>query len=272
VDAGLVRRAAHEVLGEAPAPHKPAKRWLALVAALLLAGALALGLRDLWPQPPAPAVAVAAPAAAQATLQQWLRDAAHPADTDTALRTLFSLWSAHYTPAGSGSGCREAEQAALRCLYRRGTWNNLRSYDLPAVITLTDSQGVAYQLVVTGLSDTQVTLRAGDKSMSFATAQVDPLWYGEYLLLWRPDPNAGTALAPGMTGTGVAWLRTQLAHLQHTEDSGDNSYDASLATAVKQFQVSRHMKVDGIAGDETLLELNTALDPHGAPRLDPGRG
>jgi general secretion pathway protein A len=272
VDAGLVRRAAHEVLGEVPASHRPAKPWLALAAALLLAAALALGIRNLWPQPPAPTIAAAAPATQQASLQDWLTDATHPTDTDTALHTLFSLWNTQYTPAGSGSGCREAEQAALRCLYRRGTWNNLRSYDLPAVITLTDTQGAAHQLVVTGLNDTQVTLRAGDKSMSFTTAQVEPLWYGEYLLLWRPDPNAGTALAPGMTGTGVAWLRTQLAKLQHTEDSGDNSYDDSLATAVKQFQASRHMKVDGIAGDETLLELNTALDPHGAPRLDPGKG
>ncbi|HEV2212897.1 MAG TPA: AAA family ATPase, partial [Gammaproteobacteria bacterium] len=133
VDARLVRRAAHEVLGEAPADKRLRWRWLGTAALLLLATALALSL---YPPRPAPPAAPALPVIP--SLQSWLVGAAPASDTDTALHTLFSLWGAQYTPGGSGSACREAQQAGLHCLYRRGNWNNLRGYQLPAVITLTD--------------------------------------------------------------------------------------------------------------------------------------
>lgn len=203
-------------------------------------------------------------------LGAWLTDPAHPGDTDAAFATLFSLWGASYSPAGSGSGCREATDEGLRCLYRRGTWNNLRGLDLPAIVTLTDTQGAVHQLVVTGLDDSGVTLRAGAASARFPIAQVEPLWYGEYLLLWRPDAHASMPLAPGMVGTGVAWLRSQLAVLQHTQDSGVTAYDDSLTNAVKRFQTDQHMKVDGIAGEETLVRLSAALAAPGTPLLAHG--
>lgn len=201
------------------------------------------------------------------TALSWLANPANPTDTDTAFRTLFSLWGAHYTPGGTGSGCLEAEQAGLRCLYRKGTWNNLRHFDRPAIITLTDAQGTRHQVVVTRMGVSSITLRAGDASMRFPISELDPLWYGDYLLLWKPNPNAPAPLQPGMVGTAVAWLRTQLARLQHTPDSGSTLYDASLMAAVKQFQTDQHLTVDGIAGEETLIHLNTVLHVPGTPTL-----
>ncbi|MGH8378749.1 MAG: peptidoglycan-binding protein, partial [Gammaproteobacteria bacterium] len=183
--------------------------------------------------------------------------------------TLFSVWGAHYTPGSTGSGCQEAAQAQLRCLYRKGTWNNLRSLDRPAIITLTDAHGILHQVVVTKLDADQVTLQAGGAKMRFPISELDPLWYGDYLLLWKPNPDAPAPLTPGMIGTAVSWLRTQLANVQHTPDSGSSRYDASLVAAVKQFQAAQHLKVDGIAGEETLIHLNTALDAPGTPTLTP---
>ncbi|MGH8363658.1 MAG: peptidoglycan-binding protein, partial [Gammaproteobacteria bacterium] len=60
---------------------------------------------------------------------------------------------------------------------------------------------------------------------------------------------------------------TQLAALQHTPDTGRSSYDATLVAAVKQFQTAQHLKPDGIAGEETLIHLNTVLDAPGTPTL-----
>ena len=267
VDAGLVRRAAKEVLGEAP--KRAMHAWVWVSAALLLIMAASFIYIDTrnTPAPVAPAVA-ATPAAPD--LATWLADPSHPSDTDAAFSTLFSLWGAQYAAAGSGSGCREAPAAGLRCLYRRGTWNNLRALNLPAVVTLTDSAGAVHQLVVTGITDGEVTLRAGTASERFPLSQVEPLWYGEYLILWRPDAAAPMPLAPGMVGTGVAWLRSQLAQLQHTTDSGVGSYDDNLTNMVKDFQTSQHMKVDGIAGEETLVRLTTLLDAPGTPLLHKG--
>jgi general secretion pathway protein A len=273
VDAVLVRHAAREVLGEQPKRRQPA--WVWPVAGVLVAASAALLYYSLAPgngpqaATPAPVVATP-PIPATPDLTQWLTDSAHPSDTDAAFGALFSLWGAHYTAAGSGSGCREAPQSGLRCLYRHGTWNNLRALNLPAVVTLTDASGEAHQLVVTGLDDSSVTLRAGDKSQRFPLAQVEPLWYGEYLVLWRPDSHAPDPLSPGMVGTGVSWLRSTLANLQHGQDSGEASYDDSLTAMVRDFQSTQHMKVDGIAGEDTLVRLTAVLDPPGTPLLHGG--
>lgn len=270
VDSGLVRRAAREVLGEAPQLRVPAWLWLSVFALAFTSGALLFFDRHAPADPaPMPAAAPAKPAAPD--LAAWLADPGHPSDTDTAFGALFSLWGAQYSAAGSGSGCREAPDAGLRCLYRRGTWNNLRSFDLPAIVTLTDAEGAAHQLVVTRLDDSNVTLRAANASARFPIAQVDPLWYGEYLILWRPDAHAPDPLAPGMVGTGVSWLRSRLAELQHAVDTGSSRYDDSLTGMVRRFQADQHMKVDGIAGEETLVHLSAALAPPGTPLLDGGR-
>ena len=276
VDATLVRRAAQEVLEPRNAEHSwRAPLWLGTAAVVLLSAVTVLaatghlGLRRAA-VPVAPVVNAAPPVthvAPAITPQTWLINPAHPTDTDTAFTTLFSLWGAHYTPGPAGSGCLEARQAGLRCLYRKGTWNNLRSFDLPAIITLTGSDGFQHQVVVTRLAGEQITLRAGTVSHSFALSALDPLWYGDYLLLWKPNANAPVPLAPGMVGTAVAWLRTQLATLQHSADSGSSIYDATLTAAVKRFQTSQHLKADGIAGEETLIHLNNALDVPGTPTL-----
>ncbi|MDE2107980.1 MAG: AAA family ATPase [Gammaproteobacteria bacterium] len=278
VDGTLVRRAAHEVLEPRSGERSwRARLWLGTAAVVLLSAVTVLaatghlGLRRTGA--PVTPVVKAAPPVAQAvpaiTPQSWLADPAYPTDTDTAFTTLFSLWGAHYKPGAAGSGCLEAKQAELRCLYRKGTWNNLRSFDRPAIITLTDTDGVQHQVVVTRLAGEQITLRAGAASQTFSLSALDPLWYGDYLLLWKPNTNAPAALAPGMVGTAVAWLRTQLATLQHNADSGSSTYDATLTAAVKQFQTSQHLKADGIAGEETLIHLNSALDAPGTPTLAP---
>ncbi len=276
VDGALVRRAAHEVLERRlHGKNRHALLWLGSVAVILLSavtllaatGNLGVRLADAPAVPPANIAAPLAKPAPAVTPQSWLADPAHPTDTDSAFATLFLLWGAHYTPGGAGSGCREARQAGLRCLFRKGTWNNLRSFNRPAIITLTDAQGIQHQVVVTGLAGEQITLRAGTASHVFPLSALDPLWYGEYLFLWKPNANAPTPLTPDMVGTAVAWLRTQLAALQHAPDTGRSSYDATLVAAVKQFQTAQHLKPDGIAGEETLIHLNTVLDAPGTPTL-----
>lgn len=276
VDGGLVRRAAREVFPVYAASRRPLL-WLGTAAVVLLSAVTVLAATGHFagtgtqPLPRAAAPTTVAPVkeASAETPQAWLADSAHPSDTDTAFDTLFAIWGAHYAPAGSGSGCLEAGQQGLRCLYRKGNWNVLRGFDRPAIITLTDAQGVAHQVVVTKLVADQATLRAGTATVQFATSALDPLWDGGFLLLWRPNANAPVPLKPGMVGTSVAWLRMQLATLEHASDSGSSTYDASLVAAVKQFQASQQLAVDGIAGEATLIYLNTVLDTPGTPWLTP---
>jgi general secretion pathway protein A len=276
VDGPLLRRASREVLGESHRKAPPWRRTALItgsVVSLLVIGVVSgvFWSLDLPDSSVAPAAEAAAPPKPPApNLNQWLADSKHPSDTDAAFGTLFSLWGADYKAGQSGDACREAQDAGMRCLYRRGTWNNVRGFDLPAIVTLTDAGGVVHQLVMTHLDDDGVTLRAGSASARFSLNEVEPLWYGEFLVLWKPDPHAAHALTPGMSGTNVAWLRSQLATLQLMRDDGGASYDGDLTSAVKRFQSTQHMQVDGIAGEETLLRLSTALPAPGMPLLASG--
>src|SRR4051794_24154526 len=76
----------------------------------------------------------------------------------------------------------------------------------------------------------------------------------KYKQRWGDLPQlpipAGPTLKPGSTGDRVAMLRTRLGL------AGGNSFDASLAARVKEFQGVHGLKDDGIAGAGTIEALN----------------
>jgi murein L,D-transpeptidase YcbB/YkuD len=80
----------------------------------------------------------------------------------------------------------------------------------------------------------------------------------KYEQTWGSLPQisvpAGPTLKPGSTGDRVAMLRTRLGLPDGT------SYDAPLATKVKQFQAVHGLKDDGIAGAGTIDALNRGSD------------
>ncbi|HET6724554.1 MAG TPA: AAA family ATPase [Gammaproteobacteria bacterium] len=271
--AALVRRAADEAL-EVPA--KP--QWKLRVAAAALAiVALALGglLTRQWSTANAQATStrVEPPAPRPDPLAAWLQKAGSSAGTDTAFATLFSLWGDSYAPFSPTPACNQARVLGLRCLYQQGSWQELASYDRPAILNLTLPDGRRYQAVIVALGDGAVTLRAGAAEKTVPVAALRRDWNGEFLLLWRPPPDSGGLLQQGMSGPAVAWLQTQLAKLDGglaSATAGAAAYDAAIAGAVKRFQRAHNLAVDGIAGERTLIELNSALKSAGVPLLRAG--
>ena len=74
---------------------------------------------------------------------------------------------------------------------------------------------------------------------------------------WKAIPS-GPALKPGTTDARVATIRARLqATGEITEASPDPAvYDAALEQAVRSFQESFGLEVDGVAGARTIAELN----------------
>ena len=66
----------------------------------------------------------------------------------------------------------------------------------------------------------------------------------------------GGKLAPGSKGASVVALRDRLQAMGYLGRSATAEYDASLQSAVQQFQIDMGMPSDGIAGDGTLREIN----------------
>ncbi len=296
VDRTLVRQAAREVEG---APDAKPQRWLqgiAAAAAIVLAVATGYGIAALRGAetvselPPEAAAIASAPieeSTALATVSQstgepseapapvaesgldaGLTDGSYAASATAAIDGLLSLWGVDYQPDGD-SGCRQAGRAGLACVAQDGSWGILKQLDRPAVLSLTDSQGEAHDVLLQSLDGDRVGLTFGAATHYFSVAEVSSLWYGRYLILWRPESGSVRAIVPGSRGAEVAWLRQSLAALGTLDaDLADgDSYDNDLETAVRRFQRANRLKVDGLAGVQTQIVINSALGQDSAPRL-----
>jgi general secretion pathway protein A len=290
VSPALARTAAGEVYGRHIAPAW--RRWL--TSGLVAAGALVLAL-GLWrigesvgnqhaasraaedapaaghrpDETPVSATTARPPAASdEPRLQALLEGHIAATGTDAAFTTLFGLWGIEFRPDG-GRACAQATEAGLSCVVERGSWGDLQHLRRPAILTLTDDAGVQYQVVLTGIGDEFARLDFGGGSHSVRIGSLSRYWFGDYLLVWRPQTERVRVLTVGMSGDDVVWLRDSLAALQGREadSSQPQLFDEALASRVRDFQRSRRLKVDGIAGVRTQILLNGELDPPGTPRL-----
>ncbi|HEY5559546.1 MAG TPA: AAA family ATPase [Steroidobacteraceae bacterium] len=274
----LVRRAASEVYGRPVLA--PWLRYAAIGGAV--AGAALLGF-VLWRAVPVNEQAVAAaPAAAVETaplpaaaslpargpLAPQLSRAAADTTMDTAFGSLFALWGAEYN-AGTGRGCDQAGANGLSCVWQRGSLAQLKLINRPAILSLIDAGGVPHQVVLAGLEGDAARLLIGGVETRVPVAELADYWFGEFLVLWRPLGGALRPLRAGMRGDDVRWLRQGLEQLGGLPASGatQDYFDADLERLVEDFQRSKRLAVDGIAGVQTQLVLDAALGTPGTPTL-----
>jgi general secretion pathway protein A len=285
VSGKLVRDAAAQVYGRPmPAP------WLRWAIAGAIAGALALVAAGLWsilasrPRTSIDTAAVAAPAAASNQLAQADTPSAPPpappsfdevlarhgndTTTEAALAKLFASWGATYDPSG-GRGCDQAARQGLECLFQKGSWAQLRTLNRPAILTLTDDIGRTHQVLLTTLGDDTATIDLGGEARAVSIAGMSRYWFGDFLLLWRPPLAVAKALAPGMRGADVRWLRENLRVAQGlpAAPAGSDFYDEDLARLVQDFQRQHRLNIDGVAGVQTQIVLDTVVNATGSPTI-----
>lgn len=285
VGAALVRTAASEVYGRPFSA--PWIRTLAGVSAAAGVAVLAVGIWHLTrggagqttstsaaivPSPvaavqPLPAAAPAEPVT-EHDIGELLKIHADKTNTESAFTRLFALWGGSFDPA-KGRPCDQALQQGLQCVYQQGSWGQLRTLNRPAILTLIDDAGNAHQLVVAGLDAGNARVDLETAPTPVSVASISRYWYGDYLVLWRPQVLAQAALSAGMQGEGVRWLRDNLNTVQGRSATAASSdlYDAELVRMVEDFQRQQRLPVDGIAGVQTQIVLDTLNNPAGAPLL-----
>jgi general secretion pathway protein A len=283
VTPALVRRAAGEVYGRRFTPP-----WLGWIAGAIIAAgvtATSFGGWRLWqrqtsalrvavkapspaahaPSPPAqhPQAPVPPPVSIDALL------AANSADTSdaAAFRRLLSLWGTSLS--NDRDPCGQAGKSGLACLEQRGSWAQVRALNRPAILTLTDDQGQRHRVVLSGLDDRFATLDLGEQTVRLPLDELSRDWFGEFTLVWKPKTARTRPLTVGMQGDEVRWLRRSLNALRGAAEdpANDDIYDQQLAIAVQNFQREHRLNVDGIAGVQTQVVLDTALAEPGSPLL-----
>ena len=297
VNASLVREAAAEVSGEIE--RSPWIRRTAIAAGLIGLGLISVSA---WialqggtlPKP----LAVAQPATAEVqeeaavaeeppvtepiveqpsepepepvpTLLDELRVASDLTVADYAFATLFEIWGLEYM-SGARNGCEQAADAGLACFDQRASWASLTQMDRPAILTLVDDDGNSHEVVLTAISGPTAEVSIGGVRVTHPVADIAALWFGDYTLLWRPPTESVVSLGIGYRGPAVAWLRNSLASIDERYASANpqsNAFDAELDGLVRSFQRDHRLDVDGVAGQQTQIIINSQLGVEGTPRL-----
>ena len=202
------------------------------------------------------------------TLDSLLENPDVSSDTNSAMQDLFDRWGLDYAALSGTTACERALNAGLHCLYQTGTWNNLRSYNRPAVIELQDSAERKHHVLVASLTSDSVLLEMGKHQQEFPISEVGRLWFGKYLLLWKPPAPEQKLLRLGDRGDAVVWLRDALARSRSEPLAAvsNDRFDEELAGQLRQFQRLRGLAVDGIAGPITLAQLQGYI-PDKSPTL-----
>ena len=217
--------------------------------------------------PPAPVVVAPAPPAAPtvAASAPGLDLNAASAPLNQLMLRLGRLWLRDFR-AGNEKACRALHRLRLECLKGNAEWSDLAAMNLPAILTLS-VQGELRYVLLRELGREQAVLLTEQGKQSVPLSALDPLWTGEYLLLWQRETDE-LSIGPETRGEPVQWLRIRLADRlkKAVGDPADGRWDAELREAVQRFQTIHGIRPDGIAGARTLLAL---ADRRGAPLLSP---
>jgi len=204
----------------------------------------------------------------EVSLDDQLQLASELTSSESALMTLLDLWGIDYQRGQRG--CTQAAAAGYECLFQRGSWSGLKQFDRPAILTLVDRRGADHDVVLTAINGAMVELSIGGVVVTHTLDEVSDMWFGEFLLLWRPPNGSSEALGPGSIGPGVTWLRQSLAAIDaryQTAAQAPDVFDEDLAEKVRLFQRDNRLDVDGLAGHQTQIIINTLLNPDSTLRL-----
>ena len=290
IDPELIRAAAQEVYGQADNGVANANTWLKIAgiaaAAIALIGIASFtAFRFANNSQEAPAAASAPPETAEIqaaaaipieqsdigstgrNLEQILREQPNQTSTRAAFENLFQIWGIEFAKTSSRA-CEQARESGLSCLFQRGSLTQIQRLDRPVILTLQDDEGNVHQVVMAGLDGMNANLRIGGELVTVPLTAISQLWFGEYLLLWKPQIDAVKSFYPGMRDPDVAWIRNSLAAIQGVEIATDNSdfFDAALEARVREYQIAKHLNADGLVGQQTQIAINSDLGIE-APRL-----
>lgn len=284
----IVQRAAREVSGvpEAPAGRRFAWADVALVALIIGIGAwwfwremrperaAAVPAATAAPQPAGPPPAAtpaqpepvaAQPAAGGPGIDQLLRTAQ---PLPIVLSRLLAVWSASPRVQPGENVCQALAREQIGCYKSLGDWQNLRQLDRPAILTLSSGRGGVQHVLLRelGAADARVETAAGP--LRVPLEQLDLLWTGEFLLLWRRE-TADPFIGPEASAASIVWLRQQLAEAEGRTLTPPVSpkFDAELREALVRFQSAHGLDRDGLAGPRTLIALSNLKPLTGTPTL-----
>lgn len=184
---------------------------------------------------------------------------------DNAFAGLFGLWNKQ--PIIGLSACQAAQQQALACYQQQGNWHSIMRLNYPAVVYLQDTQANVFYGVIVERQAEQILLQLGEQQFWVNKDWFDRHFSGTFEILWQPDSVLPREIGQSSSLSQVQWLENSLARVNQRPARLLTRFDNELEQQLMSFQRQHGLKPDGIAGNQTLIQLNLYLSQQG-PRLN----
>jgi general secretion pathway protein A len=194
-------------------------------------------------------------------LRDILMDPLANATTAAGFNAVYASWGVHISLGPSDLGCRAGQERGFECLFLSGNWSKLRRLDLPAILEMALPDGRRKHVALVRLSGTSASLVIGNRDYEFPLSEVDALWSGSFILLWKP-PFPPRPISVGARGKEVAWILRALNAVdgKPADKASSDLFNEDLRKRIIAFQQSRSLLQDGTVGNETLVRLALALE------------
>ncbi len=178
---------------------------------------------------------------------------------NNSMQDLLKLWQIDYMPLSDSSGCNFAMGYGLKCTEYSGQWEELRELNRPAILKFSAGLKGEFWVTLKSLQETQATLIVGNQEKTVSIERLSTLWSGKFILLWSVSPNYQGGIKLGDRGRAVSWLSESLNKINQPygeEYPIVSIFDNALKRRLMDFQLSRNIQPDGIAGIRTILKIN----------------
>jgi len=196
---------------------------------------------------------------------------------DRAFQHLFAVWEQNYLKLPGLTPCDKAQSAGLSCTQGETDLAGLKAMNRPAVVSFVMPDGEHVYGVVKsvqdGPSDDTVTLEFDQRILTLSGSAFLLRWPGDYLVLWQKTVGIDRSLVFGQQGKGVQILRRLLAQagfgdgIHDALGQGSVFYGPGLRDKVRAFQAAHGLRVDGIAGPETMLHITGVAEETAVPTI-----
>jgi hypothetical protein len=146
----------------------------------------------------------------------------------------------------------------------------LRLLNQPALVRLQAPDGAPRSAVLVRVNDASLDLLGlteDGRPLAVAREAFERVWPREAFLVWRDFEGLPEVLGPDASGPAVEWVQQALERLGFFDGVVSGRFDGATADAVRRFQETLGLAVDGTVGPLTKIALYERLGDYAVPRL-----
>ena len=179
-----------------------------------------------------------------------------------AMHQLYLMWG--YDASADDALCQNAAKVNLMCKQGSATPDALAQEGYPWVSELKTGNHLNYAVVA------RVEDNSLDLLMNNRTWQVSRRWFnqhatGNYTQLHRLTPDGKDAITAASDAKDMTWLDQQLSLALSQPETHAQTWTAEMMKRTREFQQEKHLHVDGIPGEDTLMQL--MRETHSTPSV-----